>query len=127
MIASSDTSIVRRLCLCYLPHRDRGAEAPPADISVMLTVKNVSKVFDTLDNGVQSVRALDDVSLDVKEENFSIIGPSGCGKSTLIRIIAGLVPTYDGEVRIGTERVLRLIRGSGWSSRKNRLFRGGRR
>ena len=42
------------------------SEAPPADISVMLTVKNVSKVFDTLDNGVQSVRALDDVSLDVK-------------------------------------------------------------
>ena len=72
----------------------------------MLTVKGVSKVFDTLDNGVESVRALDDVSLDVKEgEFFSIIGPSGCGKSTLIRIIAGLVPTYDGEVRIGPERV----------------------
>jgi NitT/TauT family transport system ATP-binding protein len=72
----------------------------------MLTVKGVSKTFDTLDNGTPSVKALDNVSLDVKEgEFFSIIGPSGCGKSTLIRIIAGLIPSYDGEVTIGTERV----------------------
>jgi NitT/TauT family transport system ATP-binding protein len=62
----------------------------------MLTVKGVSKTFDTLDNGTPSVKALD---------NVSIIGPSGCGKSTLIRIIAGLIPSYDGEVTIGTERV----------------------
>jgi NitT/TauT family transport system ATP-binding protein len=72
----------------------------------MLTVKGVSKIFDTPDNGTESVRALEDVSLDVKEgEFFSVIGPSGCGKSTLIRIIAGLIPSYDGEVRIGPERV----------------------
>jgi NitT/TauT family transport system ATP-binding protein len=72
----------------------------------MLTVKGVSKTFDTLDNGTPSVKALDNVSLDVKEgEFFSIIGPSGCGKSTLIRIVAGLIPSYDGEVTIGTERV----------------------
>src|SRR5262245_57869058 len=97
--------MVGRVCLWYLAHR--GLELGLRRWKpVMLTVKGVSKVFETLDNGVQSVRALDDVSLDVKEgEFFSIIGPSGCGKSTLIRIIAGLVPTYDGEVRIGTERV----------------------
>jgi ABC-type oligopeptide transport system ATPase subunit len=38
----------------------------------MLTVKGVSKVFDTLDNGVESVRALDDVSLDVKRNFFHL-------------------------------------------------------
>ena len=44
-----------------------------------------------------SVRALDDVSFDVREQEFvSILGPSGCGKSTLLRIIAGL-SSYDGE------------------------------
>jgi NitT/TauT family transport system ATP-binding protein len=72
----------------------------------MLTVKRVSKVFGTLDDGVESVKALDDVSLDVNQGEFvSIIGPSGCGKSTLIRIIAGLVPAYGGEVRIGADRL----------------------
>jgi NitT/TauT family transport system ATP-binding protein len=73
----------------------------------MLTVNRVSKVFGTLDNGTEGVRALDAVSLQAKEgEFFSIIGPSGCGKSTLIRIIAGLIPDYEGEVVIGTERVV---------------------
>jgi NitT/TauT family transport system ATP-binding protein len=72
----------------------------------MLSVKRVSKVFGTLDNGAQSVKALDDVSLDVNEGEFvSIIGPSGCGKSTLIRIIAGLITGYAGEVRIGADLV----------------------
>ena len=48
------------------------------------------------------ITAVDNVSFQVKPGEFlSVIGPSGCGKSTLIRISAGLVPTYDGEVRIG--------------------------
>jgi NitT/TauT family transport system ATP-binding protein len=72
----------------------------------MLTVTRVSKMFGSSDNGTEGVRALDSVSLQVEEgEFFSIIGPSGCGKSTLIRIIAGLISDYDGEVVIGTQRV----------------------
>jgi NitT/TauT family transport system ATP-binding protein len=72
----------------------------------MLTVNRVSKIFDATDNGGQGIKALDDVSLNVNDGEFvSIIGPSGCGKSTLIRIIAGLIPGYHGEVKIGGERV----------------------
>ena len=38
-----------------------------------------------------SVRAVDDVSLDVPAGRFvSFLGPSGCGKTTLLRLIAGL-------------------------------------
>ena len=48
-----------------------------------------------------SVDALSDVSFLAREgEFFSIVGPSGCGKSTLIKIIAGLLPTTKGEVRV---------------------------
>jgi NitT/TauT family transport system ATP-binding protein len=72
----------------------------------MLMLKDVSKTFGGIDNGTEPVKAVEDVSLEVKAgEFFSIIGPSGCGKSTLLRIIGGLVPDFDGEVRVANERV----------------------
>lgn len=72
----------------------------------MLLIKGVNKIFGALEDGFQPVKALENVSLEVREgEFFSIIGPSGCGKSTLLRIIGGLIPGYDGEVRVGNERI----------------------
>jgi len=72
----------------------------------ILTLRNVSKVFGSPDNGLDQVAALNDVSLEVHAgEFFSIIGPSGCGKSTLLRIIGGLIPASDGELNVGNERV----------------------
>jgi NitT/TauT family transport system ATP-binding protein len=45
------------------------------------------------------VRAIDDVSIDVRTGEFlTIVGPSGCGKSTLLGIIAGLTPLTGGRV-----------------------------
>ena len=72
----------------------------------ILTLRNVSKVFGTPDNGVDQVAAVNDVSLEVfAGEFFSIIGPSGCGKSTLLRIIDGLLPATSGEITVGSDRV----------------------
>src|SRR6059036_1209224 len=72
----------------------------------ILTLRNVSKVFGSADNGVEQVLAVNEVSFDVSAgEFFSIIGPSGCGKSTLLRIIGGLLPASAGELTVGTERV----------------------
>jgi NitT/TauT family transport system ATP-binding protein len=72
----------------------------------MLSVRQVTKSFGSLENGGQTVQALQDISFEIRQgEFFSIIGPSGCGKSTLLRIIGGLVPDFEGEVRIGAERV----------------------
>jgi NitT/TauT family transport system ATP-binding protein len=51
-------------------------------------------------------RALDDVSFDVRPEEFvSIIGPSGCGKSTVVRIAAGLQRPTAGELLVGDQPV----------------------
>jgi len=63
---------------------------------VFIEVHNVSKTFFTRDG---SVKAIEEVSLDVKRGEFvAILGPSGCGKSTLMLIIAGLLDATRGDV-----------------------------
>src|SRR6201981_3555480 len=48
------------------------------------------------------VRAVDDLSLDVKDGEFMVfVGPSGCGKSTALRSIAGLEEITGGTISIG--------------------------
>ncbi len=45
------------------------------------------------------VRALDDVTFDVRDGEFvSIVGPSGCGKTTLLKLVAGLLQPSGGAV-----------------------------
>lgn len=54
-----------------------------------------------------SVRAVDDVSLDIpKGSFFSILGPSGCGKTTLMRMIAGFDTPDSGDIRIKGNSVI---------------------
>jgi NitT/TauT family transport system ATP-binding protein len=59
----------------------------------LVSVRGVSKVF------ASGVRALDRLSLDIREGEFlSVLGPSGCGKSTLLRMIAGLTEPSGGSI-----------------------------
>ncbi len=68
-----------------------------------LVVDHVSKRFGEAE---EAVVACDNVSFDVAPGEFvAVIGPSGCGKSTLFNIIGGLLRDYDGEVRIGDQRI----------------------
>ncbi len=69
-----------------------------------LVLDGVSKTFRT---ARQTVRALDDVSLSVREGEFvCLVGPSGCGKSTLLNIVAGLEKPDVGEVMADGKPVL---------------------
>lgn len=44
---------------------------------------------------------LEDISLSVQEgESVGIIGSNGVGKSTFLKILTGLLPSYEGSVRI---------------------------
>lgn len=67
-------------------------------MSTVLT--NITKSYDSEKN------VLTDVNAEIKTgEFFVIVGPSGCGKSTLLRMIAGLTPISEGEIRINDELV----------------------
>ena len=52
---------------------------------------------------------LDNVNLHVAEgESVALVGPSGCGKTTLLKIMLGLLPPSEGEVRVGGVDLLRI-------------------
>jgi NitT/TauT family transport system ATP-binding protein len=74
-------------------------------MSAIIEIENVVKTFG---GGVQSVKALDRVSLSIHAGEFIVfLGPSGCGKSTLLRMIAGLSQPSGGTIRVEG----RLVRG----------------
>ena len=64
----------------------------PKSKKEIIAIDSISKIYH-LGNNV--VKALDDVSISIYENDFiSIMGPSGSGKSTLMNIIGCLdVPT----------------------------------
>jgi spermidine/putrescine transport system ATP-binding protein len=68
-----------------------------------ISVRNVSKIFGS---GSDEVRALDDVSVDIAQnEFFTLLGPSGCGKTTLLRLIAGFDYPTGGAILLNGEDI----------------------
>jgi NitT/TauT family transport system ATP-binding protein len=62
---------------------------------VRLEIDNVNKVFGAFE-------ALRPTNIDIRPGEFvSVVGPSGCGKSTLMLMVAGLLSTTSGVIRVG--------------------------
>jgi len=59
---------------------------------MILSLKNVSKTYN---NGV---KALDNVTIDIKAGMFGLLGPNGAGKSSLMRTIATLQAPDTGHI-----------------------------
>ena len=74
-------------------------------IAPALCFQNVSKRF-------QNIIALDQVSIDVPSNSiFGLLGPNGSGKSTLMRILAGLIKSWDGKISISGENYSSITKG----------------
>jgi multiple sugar transport system ATP-binding protein len=61
-----------------------------------ITLEQLTKVYP---DGTRAVKSLD---LEIGDGEFVVfVGPSGCGKTTALRMVAGLEPITEGEVKIG--------------------------
>jgi ABC-type sugar transport system ATPase subunit len=66
---------------------------------MLLEMRRIHKSF-------SGVEVLSDVSFDLEAGEIHILaGENGAGKSTLIKILAGVHTDYQGEIRLGGERV----------------------
>ncbi len=74
--------------------------------NTLLEINNLRKYFPIkqglLRREVGAIRAVDDVSFDIKEgETLGLVGESGCGKTTTSRCILRAVEPTSGEVFTG--------------------------
>ncbi len=82
----------------------------------MLSLKNISKIYKT---GDSVVKALDDVSLEFRRNEFvSILGPSGGGKTTLLNIVGGLDAYTSGDLVINGKSTKRFTQKD-WDTYRN--------
>jgi NitT/TauT family transport system ATP-binding protein len=68
-----------------------------------IVVRELTKTFR---DGGREVAAVQDVSVEIRDQEFvAIVGPSGCGKSTILNVIGGLVAPTAGSVTVDGARV----------------------
>src|SRR6202046_4298631 len=87
----------------------------------MMVARGVKKIFRSGDVGGRSV--LEDVNFTLcSGEIVACLGKSGSGKSTFLRILAGLIPATDGDVRYKGQDVKGPLRGVGMVFQSFALF-----
>lgn len=85
----------------------------------IISVKNLVKTFQI---GEQELRALDGVSFDVREGEFTaIMGPSGSGKSTMLNLLGCLDQPTSGSYRFDNEEVKELNSGQLVKIRRHKI------
>jgi putative ABC transport system ATP-binding protein len=71
-----------------------------------LETKSISKIYRT---DATEVRAVDNVSIGVKEGEFvALVGPSGSGKTTMLAMLAGLLRPSTGEALVEDQELSQM-------------------
>ena len=88
--------------------------------SAVIDIRDVSKQYSVKN---EALPVLEHLSLTINPGEFlSIVGASGCGKSTLLRLLVGLDHDYEGEIRVGGQRVTGTSLDRGIVFQEHRLF-----
>lgn len=83
---------------------DPTAASASASADTLIEIDGVGKTYTGQDG--EHIVALQDTDLKIGRGEFvSIVGPSGCGKSTLLSLVAGLLETSKGAIRIDGVKV----------------------
>ena len=86
----------------------------------LLELQNVSYFYQTKEN---EVKALDNVSFNLKEKDFtSLVGPSGCGKTTILSLIAGLLYPSSGKILLDDKPISKNDSRIGYMFQRDHLF-----
>ena len=82
--------------------RVTGANAPAYPAANMMAAAPVPEIrLSRLTKRFGDVRAVDDISLDIRSgEFFSLLGPSGCGKTTTLRMLGGFELPSTGRIEL---------------------------
>lgn len=75
------------------------------DTQPKIVCDNISKTF--IQKGTQVVPVLENISLEVRDQEFLVIlGPGQCGKTTLLRILAGLETPSSGAAYLDGKQIV---------------------
>src|SRR5512146_3054988 len=86
---------------------------------MLIRLRNITKVYKV---GVETIRALDGVDLDIGENQFvAIMGHSGSGKSTLMNILGCLDRPTSGTYELEGKLTTRMRGGELARVRNNRI------
>lgn len=84
------------------------AQTPSAAAEPLIRLEHVSRRYDL---GEVTVTALDDVTLDIRPGEFTVIlGPSGSGKSTLLNMVGALDSPTEGSIVVAGQDIARASR-----------------
>jgi putative ABC transport system ATP-binding protein len=79
------------------------------EVGIMPSIVRVKKVTKEFPAGAKTFKAINNLSLDIKQGEFMLIlGPSGSGKTTLLNLISVLLTPTKGQIFIGKHEITAL-------------------
>jgi len=90
-----------------------------SDMETIVELKNISKIYQ---QGEIELRAVDNVSLQIKQGDFAVLcGPSGSGKTSILNLIGGLDTPSSGQVFLDRTELTSLTNTALAEIRKNKI------